>query len=62
MILRHIRKGVELAPIIDDGGYDFNYQAFRYLVPPRRLLPVDPILRDCCLGRHLSLASKDAIN
>ncbi len=27
MVLRHVRNGIELAPILKDEHYDFNYQS-----------------------------------
>lgn len=38
--LRHIRNGKEMAPIVLDRGFDFNYQEYRVLAAPVRILPV----------------------
>ena len=34
MVLRHIRNGTELKPIMVDNNYDFNYQDSRKFWPP----------------------------
>ena len=37
---RHFRNGVELAEIISEKNYDFNFQQTRLLPKPVRVLPV----------------------
>lgn len=54
LVIRHIRDGVELAPIAQDMNYDFDYQQMREVHPPRRILPGDIVLTECeynTLGR-----------
>jgi hypothetical protein len=38
--VRQIRNGTELLPITQDRSYDFNYQEYRLLSEPRRVMPV----------------------
>jgi len=47
MRLRHIRRGVELAVILQDNHYDFNYQASR--IPPQEttVYPGDQLMLEC---------------
>jgi len=45
--LRHIRDGVELAPLDSNMDYDFNYQQYIYLEEPRTILPGDELIVDC---------------
>ncbi len=48
MRLRHVRNGEELPTILEDGNYDFNFQASRQ--PPEgrgRVLPGDELLLEC---------------
>ncbi|CAG0913339.1 unnamed protein product [Notodromas monacha] len=44
--LRQIRNGTELQPITQDRSYDFNYQEYRLLSEPRRVMP-RPVRRSC---------------
>jgi len=45
--LRHIRDGIELAPIDSNMDYDFDYQQFIYLDEPVTILPGDELILDC---------------
>ena len=47
IILRQIRDGLELEPIVMDRHYDFNYQLYRTLPGERRILPGDELRVDC---------------
>ncbi|OXA42075.1 DBH-like monooxygenase protein 1 [Folsomia candida] len=47
IVLKHIRNGVELAPIALENNYDFNYQQVRVVDPPRLLLPGDELITEC---------------
>lgn len=38
LVLRHMRNGAELEPIMVDNAYDFNYQDSRKYLPPRTVL------------------------
>ena len=38
--MRHIRKGVELKPVMADDHYDFNYQSLEKLDKYVTILPV----------------------
>ncbi|KAF2349352.1 Copper type II ascorbate-dependent monooxygenase N-terminal, partial [Trinorchestia longiramus] len=45
--LQHIRDGVELPPVVEDGMYDFNYQQERVLQQFRTVLPGDHLIVTC---------------
>ncbi|KAF2357527.1 Copper type II ascorbate-dependent monooxygenase C-terminal [Trinorchestia longiramus] len=47
MILRHIRNGKELPPIVKDDTYDFNYQQYQVLKEERTVLPGDHLIFQC---------------
>lgn len=45
--LRHIRGGVELPPIASDNNIDSDYQEYRKLGVPVRILPGDHLITEC---------------
>ncbi|XP_014208598.1 MOXD1 homolog 2 [Copidosoma floridanum] len=45
--LRQIRDGKELAPIAADSSYDPNYQEFRRLQRPVKVMPGDHLIAEC---------------
>lgn len=45
--LMHIRGGVELPPIASDDNIDSNYQEYRRLGVPTRILPGDHLITQC---------------
>ena len=46
-ILRHIRDGKELTPILEDNHYDFNYQSTRAPSEEIRIMPGDDLIVEC---------------
>ncbi|CAB3380899.1 Hypothetical predicted protein [Cloeon dipterum] len=47
MTLRHIRNGKELAPIVKDSHYDFNYQQARVLSNEVQIEQGDELIMEC---------------
>ncbi|XP_022247444.1 DBH-like monooxygenase protein 1 [Limulus polyphemus] len=47
ILVRHFRNGSELAPIVVDRNYDFNYQEYRYLPEEVTILPEDHLTVEC---------------
>ena len=47
MRLRHIRRGIELPMILEDGHYDFNFQASRVPAAETIVLPGDQLITEC---------------
>ncbi|XP_058803916.1 MOXD1 homolog 1 [Phymastichus coffea] len=47
MSLRHIRQGQELAPIVQDKHFDFDYQQSHTLEREVKILPGDEIVAEC---------------
>jgi len=47
MVIRHIRNGVEMPPIVRDDYYDFNYQDEVLLNQPVQILPGDDMVLEC---------------
>ena len=45
--LRHIRKGRELPPVVEDANYDFKYQQARVLRQEVSVLPGDELVTEC---------------
>ncbi|ODM90115.1 DBH-like monooxygenase protein 1 [Orchesella cincta] len=45
--IKHFRGGVELPYIQNDDNYDFNYQQWRWLYNPVKLLPGDQVTVQC---------------
>ncbi|KAK9745801.1 Copper type II ascorbate-dependent monooxygenase, C-terminal domain [Popillia japonica] len=45
--LRHLRGGNELAPLVQDDHYDFNYQQSRSLTHEIKVLPGDSMITEC---------------
>ena len=41
---RHFRNGTEIAPIMDDPDYDFDFQQMRMLPKERAIKPVSVLL------------------
>ncbi|CAL8146105.1 unnamed protein product [Orchesella dallaii] len=47
MRIKHFRNGIELPWILNDENYDFNFQPWRWLYNPVRILPGDQITVRC---------------
>ncbi|KAB0798512.1 hypothetical protein PPYR_09505 [Photinus pyralis] len=45
--LRHVRDGVEQAPIASDDNLDADYQEYRKLIAPAKILPGDHLIAEC---------------
>ena len=45
--LRHIRNGTELAPILANEAFDFNYQQTEILFDEITVLPGDDLIMEC---------------
>lgn len=45
--LRHVRDGIEHSPIATDDNLDADYQEYRRLVAPVKILPGDHLIAEC---------------
>ncbi|KAF2903719.1 hypothetical protein ILUMI_02456 [Ignelater luminosus] len=45
--LRHVRDGIEQSPIATDDNLDADYQEYRRLVAPVKILPGDHLIAEC---------------
>ena len=47
VVIRHLRDGVELKPLVEDRNYDFDFQIYRKLDEELTILPGDQFITEC---------------